>query len=177
MTLCTSKHRKLICTYLSHTQKDYIINMDYVRLSANLYIHYVRLSRNLYIHNEHLSTSQKSLLDNKNKIQPLWCLDGKNGQDQDLCNNPEKYIPQDAIVNNIARTFGRGTRMQDMASYAATGKFFSEPYSLAPLWLLSSGGGLQWRDGERRRIRRGGSGKPHTLLPGCCNQQQPKLIV
>ena len=50
MTLCTFKHRKQICTYLSHIQKDYIINMDYVRLSTNLYIHHVRLSRNLYVH-------------------------------------------------------------------------------------------------------------------------------
>ena len=50
MTLRTFKHRKRICTYLSHIQKDYIINMDYVRLSTNLYIHHVRLSRNLYIH-------------------------------------------------------------------------------------------------------------------------------
>ena len=44
MTLCTFKHRKRICTYLSHVQKDYIMNMDNVRLSRNLYIHHVRLS-------------------------------------------------------------------------------------------------------------------------------------
>ena len=50
MTLCTFKHRKRICTYLSHIYKDFIIILDYVRLSRNLYIHYVRLSRNLYIH-------------------------------------------------------------------------------------------------------------------------------
>ena len=31
MTLRTSKHRKRICTYFSHNQKGYIINMDYVR--------------------------------------------------------------------------------------------------------------------------------------------------
>ena len=44
MTLRTSKHRKRICTYLSHIQKDYIINIYHVRLSRNLYVHYVRLS-------------------------------------------------------------------------------------------------------------------------------------
>jgi len=55
MTLCTFKHRKRICTYLSHIYKDFIIIRDYVRLSRNLYIHYVRLSRNLYIHYVHLS--------------------------------------------------------------------------------------------------------------------------
>ena len=59
MTLCTAKHRKRICTYLSHIQKDYIINMDYVCLGTNLYIHHVRLSRNLYIHYVRLSTSLK----------------------------------------------------------------------------------------------------------------------
>ena len=44
MTLCTFKRRKRICTYLSHIFKDFIIILDYVRLSRYLYIHYVRLS-------------------------------------------------------------------------------------------------------------------------------------
>ena len=58
MTLRTSKQRKLICTYLSHIQKDYIINMDYERFSTNLYIHHVCLSTNLYVHYLRLSTSK-----------------------------------------------------------------------------------------------------------------------
>ena len=57
MTLRTFNHRKRIYTYLFHIQMDYIINMDYVHLSTNLYIHHVRLSRNLYLHYVHLSTS------------------------------------------------------------------------------------------------------------------------
>ena len=61
MTLRTFEHRKRICTYFSHIQKDSIINMDYVRLSTNLYIHHVRLSRNFYIHYVRLSTSYNEL--------------------------------------------------------------------------------------------------------------------
>ena len=49
MTLCTFKRRKRICTYLSHIYKDFIIILDYVRLSRNLYIHYVRLSTSLFV--------------------------------------------------------------------------------------------------------------------------------
>ena len=51
-------------------KKHYLINMDYVRLSTNLYIHHVRLSRNLYIHKERLSTSLSFKLKND-------CLQGK----------------------------------------------------------------------------------------------------
>ena len=61
LTLCTFKHRKGICTYLSsylprlHNKLDYVrlsrnLYIDYVHLSRNLHIHYVRLGRNLYIH-------------------------------------------------------------------------------------------------------------------------------
>ena len=61
LTLCTFKHRKGICTYLSsylprlHNKLDYVhlsrnLYIDYVRLSRNLHVHYVRLSRNLYVH-------------------------------------------------------------------------------------------------------------------------------
>ena len=59
-----------MCTYLAHIQKDYIINMDYVHLSTNLYIHHVRLSRNLYVHYVRLSTSLSLKLKN-------YCLQGK----------------------------------------------------------------------------------------------------
>ena len=62
MTLRTFKHRTRICIYLSHIQKDYIINMDYVRLSTNLYIHHVRLSINLYVHYVRLSTSYMEIV-------------------------------------------------------------------------------------------------------------------
>ena len=61
LTLCTFKHRKGICTYLSsylprlHNKLDYVrlsrnLYIDYVRLSINLHVHYVRLSRSLYVH-------------------------------------------------------------------------------------------------------------------------------
>ena len=36
-----------------------MINMDYVRLSTDLYTHHVRLSRNLYVRYVRLSTSLK----------------------------------------------------------------------------------------------------------------------
>ena len=55
LTLCTFKHRKRTCTYLSSYLPRLHNELDYVRLSRNLYIHYVRLSRNLYIHYVHLS--------------------------------------------------------------------------------------------------------------------------
>ena len=64
MTLCTFKHRKRICTYLSHIYKDFIIIRDYVRLSRNLYIHYVRssTSKNLSLSTQHLNLKGRSKL-------------------------------------------------------------------------------------------------------------------
>ena len=50
LTLCTFKHRKRICTYLSSYLTRLHDKLDYVRLSRNLHVHYVRLSRNLYVH-------------------------------------------------------------------------------------------------------------------------------
>ena len=61
LTLCTFKHRKGICTYLSsylprlHNKLDYVrlsrnLYIDYVHFSRNLHIQYVRLGRNLYVH-------------------------------------------------------------------------------------------------------------------------------
>ena len=61
LALCTFKHRKGICTYLSsylprlHNKLDYVclnrnLYIDYVHLSRNLHIHYVPLVRILYIH-------------------------------------------------------------------------------------------------------------------------------
>ena len=72
LTLCKSKHRKRICTYLSsylprlHNKLDYVrlsrnLYIDYVHLSRNLHIHYVHLGRNLYIHYVRLRPTQKVL--------------------------------------------------------------------------------------------------------------------
>ena len=41
-----------------------------------------------------------------------------------LCENPEKYVPEQATVNNIMRTFGRLKRMTMMANSAGTGKLY-----------------------------------------------------
>ena len=90
MTLCTSKHRKWICIYLFHIQKDYIINMGYVRLSKNLYIHHVSLNRNLYIHYVRLSTSYKKIkkidkIKNLYSPQNLACYLLLGGWKEDTC--------------------------------------------------------------------------------------------
>ena len=50
LTLCTFKHRKGICTYLSSYLPRLHNKLGYVRLSRNLYIDYVHLSRNLHLH-------------------------------------------------------------------------------------------------------------------------------
>ena len=49
LTLCTSKHRKGICTYLSSYLPRLHNKLGYARLSRNLYIDHVRLSRNLHV--------------------------------------------------------------------------------------------------------------------------------
>lgn len=41
-----------------------------------------------------------------------------------LCENPKKYVPEQATVNNIMRTFGRLKRMTMMANSAGTGKLY-----------------------------------------------------
>ena len=78
LTLCTFKHRKGICTYLSsylsrlHNKLDYVrlsknLYIDYVSLSINLHVHCVRLSRNLYIYYVRLRPT-------KNKMNQINCF-------------------------------------------------------------------------------------------------------
>ena len=81
LTLCTFKHRKGICTYLSsylprlHNKLYYVrlsrnLYIDYVHLSRNLHIHYVRLGRNLYVHYVHLRPTKK--VSNLRPQTKLW---------------------------------------------------------------------------------------------------------
>ena len=73
LTLCTFKHRKGICTYLSsylprlHNKLDCVrlsrnLYIDYVHLSRNLHVHYVRLGRNLYVHYVRLIQHHRAMI-------------------------------------------------------------------------------------------------------------------
>ena len=50
LTLCTFKHSRGICTYLSSYPPRLHNKLDYVHSSRNLHVRYVHLGRNLYIH-------------------------------------------------------------------------------------------------------------------------------
>ena len=41
-----------------------------------------------------------------------------------LSENPKKYVPEEATVNNIMRTFGRLQSMTEMTNSAGTGKLY-----------------------------------------------------
>ena len=41
-----------------------------------------------------------------------------------LCQNPKKYVPEQPVVNNIMRTFGRLKRMTEMKNSAGTGTLY-----------------------------------------------------